>query len=192
MYRRLSLGLAATAIGITGATGLQCSGEVKARVMTSFAQFGPKGTAAENNADPSGTMTSAVTLSVSGTCWAVGRIFISGWAGPRGLQLLPGRPKTLASAKGASDARSMQKRATLARSGQGPRDRRGYLIGLSLGLAATAIGITGATGLQCSGEVKARVMTSFAQFGPKGTAAENNAECRTGWVHRQGPGTHGL
>jgi hypothetical protein len=57
-----------------------------------------------------------------------------------------------------------KKRANAARAGQGRRFKA-VLAGLSLALAATAGGITVVTGLQCSGEAKASVWTSFAQLG---------------------------
>jgi hypothetical protein len=186
-YCGLSLALAATAGGITVVTGLQCSGEAKASVWTSFAQLGPKGTAAGHNTDLSESTTLAVTLSVNWTCWTAGGIYFSGWAGPRGSFLL-GRPKRLALIRRGTNARDMQKRANAARAGQG-RNFKAVLAGLSLALAATAGGITVVTGLQCSGEAKASVWTSFAQLGPKGTAAGHTAKCRTGWVYQRGPKT---
>ena len=79
----------------------------------------------------------------------------------------------------------MQKRATAART----RRRIAHLVlrsGLSLALVATAVGMTGAPGLQCGGEAMTSVTTTLAQLGPKGTTAEDSAG-RTGWVYQQDP-----
>jgi hypothetical protein len=79
----------------------------------------------------------------------------------------------------------MQKRATAART----RRRIAHLVlrsGLSLALVATAVGMTGAPGLQCGGEAMTSVTTTLAQLGPQGTTAEDSAG-RTGWVYQQDP-----
>jgi hypothetical protein len=55
-----------------------------------------------------------------------------------------------------------------------------------LALVATAVGMSGAPELQCGGEVMASVTTTLAQFGPKGTAADNSTR-RMGWVNQQDP-----
>jgi len=81
---------------MTVATGVQCRGEAMAQVMTSFAQFGPKGTAAGNSTDLSEERMLAETISFNGTCWAAGKHLFHGRAGTRGVFALPSRPKRLA------------------------------------------------------------------------------------------------
>jgi hypothetical protein len=81
---------------MTGAPALQCSGEASTSVTTTRAQFGPKGTTAENSTDLPGEMRIAVTLTLRGACWAANAIYLSGGAGPRARRRLPDRSKTIA------------------------------------------------------------------------------------------------
>jgi len=167
--------LGATAVGLTGAPGLQCGGEAMTSVTTTHAKFGPKGTAAENILDLSDKSMFAVTFSFRGACWAADTFYFSGRPRSRAQTRLPRGLKRLAKKRRASNAHRMQKRATQARAGRG----NFLLPALSLALGATAVGLTGAPGLQCGGEAMTSVTTTHAKFGPKGTAAENS-KCRMG------------
>jgi hypothetical protein len=162
----------ATAVGMTGAPGLRCSGGAMTSVRTTLAQLGPKGTTAENSTDLSGGIFIAVTLTFRGTCWAAVPNYFSGRPRRDALRL-PRRPKRLAQRRGTDDARCMQKRAKSARARRAIL-RLIVLPALSLALMATAVGMTGAPGLRCSGGAMTSVRTTLAQLGPKGTTAENS------------------
>lgn len=69
--------------------------------------------------------------------------------------------------------RRTAKRATQARPGRA-HGKSCVLKGLSLALGATAAGMTGALGLQCSGDATTSVTTSHVRIGPQGTSAENS------------------
>ena len=171
---------------MTGAPWLECSGAAMTSVRTTLAQLGPQGTTAENSTDLSVRMMIAVTLSIQGTCWAADPIKFSGRPRRGATTSLPGRPKRLALRGRTTDAQHMQKRARSARTRRGNLWRRVLLPGLSLALLATAVGMTGAPWLECSGAAMTSVRTTLAQLGPQGTTAENSTG-RTGWVNQQGP-----
>src|SRR5207244_5073917 len=116
------------------------------------------------------------------------RILFSGLGQARVLAVAPWR-KNGTPLRSIADERDMQKRASCARAAR----RRGWprlLAGLPLVLGATAFGLTGARGLQCSGGAMTTVSTSQLRVGPQGTSAENSS-CWTGWVHQPCPRTLG-
>ena len=154
------LALGAAAVGLTGALGLQCSGEARTSVTTLVARIGPKGTSAENSLYLSEVKVT-VTLSLLGTCWTVTPIFISGPGRARGVTVAPSRKKRTR-LRESTDAQHMQKRAKLAR--PFAARKMGRLRGMFLALGAAAVGLTGALGLQCSGEARTSVTTLSLQI----------------------------
>ena len=180
-----SLVLGATAVGLTGALGLQCSGEGVTSVTTTHVRIRPQGPSAENSLDLSDSVV-AVALSFKGTCWAATPILYSGLGRGRALAVAP-PPKKRTWRRRLIDARGKQKRANRARLTLGT-GKPGLRVGLYLVLGATAVGLTGALGLQCSGEGVTSVTTTHVRIRPQGPSAENSS-CRTGWVYQQGPRT---
>jgi hypothetical protein len=65
------------------------------KVSATLARNGPEGTSAEYSAGSSVDAYIAVTLAVSGTCWAATSINITGGAGPGASTNLPRRGKKL-------------------------------------------------------------------------------------------------
>ena len=148
--------LSACAAGATWEHGARCIGEAK----VSFERNGPQGTSAEARPDLSGT-TLAVALTLRGTCWTAGSLYLSGGEG-WGPRRLLSKPKTLGFQGRTSDAGHMQKRASSARRRQG--SRKATLTILSLVLSACAAGATWEHGARCIGEAT----VSFERTGPLG------------------------
>jgi hypothetical protein len=74
-----------------------CYGEATAKVVTSSARHGPKGSAAGFRADLSEEVTLAATFTITGTCQTASSFNFTGGAEPGAHRhRLPRRPKRLA------------------------------------------------------------------------------------------------
>jgi hypothetical protein len=76
--------------GSTGHLGAQCGGEAK----VSIERIGPQGTSAEGRLGSS-AVDLAVTLTLTGSCWAAGDIYLSAGPGPQGSEDLRRLPKNV-------------------------------------------------------------------------------------------------
>ena len=94
-----TLALAGSAAGgMTVGTVGHCYGEATAKVVTSIARHGPKGSAAGYSTDLSEELTLAATFTVSGACRTASSFIFTGGAGRDARRSrLPGRPKRVAS-----------------------------------------------------------------------------------------------
>ncbi len=167
----LSAGLASG--GISVVTEGHCHAEASTQVAALEARNGPKGTAAENRADPSVSVVIAVAFTIKGSCWAASSIYSTGRAGRSASSRLPRGPKTVAYLGSNGDERDKQKRANSARAGRGRRSRIALIGLLSAGLASGGISVV--TEGHCHAEASTQVAALEARNGPKGTAAENRA-----------------
>jgi len=161
-------------VGFAIANVGHCQVEATTNVETSLARNGPKGTSA-GYTEHSFDLSTAVTITLSGTCWTARSIYLSGEAGSS----LSKRSKSIALKEDHFDAQIMQKRAKSARSITGLLPFRSLAAGLLL-VGLTGVGFAIANVGHCQVEATTNVETSLARNGPKGTSAGCGELRRTG------------